>query len=81
MVPLFLETKQLPISFYLFEQVSLLMHGVHNNLARSNIKNMFKLRNCLLSIVTGLDLLLTRIIMLSKQELKTRKEPSLSQVP
>ena len=80
MVSLFLETKQLPMSFYLFEQMSLLMHGIHNNLTRSNIKNMFNSKNCLLSIVTGLDLLLTRI-MLNKQELKTGKEPSLSQVP
>ena len=32
-VPLFLETKQLPISFLLFEQMSLLMYDVHNNLA------------------------------------------------
>ena len=30
-------------------------------------------RNCFLSIVTGLDLSLTRIIMLSKLELKIRK--------
>ena len=40
-VPLFLETKQLPISFLLFEQMSLLMYDVHNNLAPDNIKNMF----------------------------------------
>ena len=40
-VPLFLETKQLPISFLLFEQMSLLMYDVHNNLAPANIKNMF----------------------------------------
>ena len=40
-VPLFLETKQLPISFLLFEQMSLLMCDVHNNLAPDNIKNMF----------------------------------------
>ena len=40
-VPLFLETKQLPISFMLFEQMSLLMYDVHNNLAPDNIKNMF----------------------------------------
>ena len=31
-VPLFLETKQLPISFLLFEQMSLFMYDVHNNL-------------------------------------------------
>ena len=36
-VPLFLETKQLPISFLLFEQMSLLMYDVHNNLAPVNI--------------------------------------------
>ena len=35
-VPLFLETKQLPISFLLFEQTSLLMYDVHNNLAPDN---------------------------------------------
>ena len=40
-VPLFLETKQLPISFLLFEQMSLLMYDVHNNLAPDNVKNMF----------------------------------------
>ena len=40
-VPLFLETKQLPISFLLFEQMSLLMYDVHNNLAPDNMKNMF----------------------------------------
>ena len=40
-VPLFLETKQLPISFLLFEQMNLLMYDVHNNLAPDNIKNMF----------------------------------------
>ena len=40
-VPLFLETKQLPISFLMFEQMSLLMYDVHNNLAPDNIKNMF----------------------------------------
>ena len=40
-VPLFLETKQLRISFLLFEQMSLLMYNVHNNLAPNNIKNMF----------------------------------------
>ena len=40
-VPLFLETKQLPISFLLFEQMSLLMYDVHNNLAPDDIKNMF----------------------------------------
>ena len=40
-VPLFLETKQLPISFLLFEQMNLLMDDVHNNLAPDNIKNMF----------------------------------------
>ena len=40
-VPLFLETKQLPISFLLFEQKSLLMYDVHNNVAPDNIKNMF----------------------------------------
>ena len=40
-VPLFLETKQLPISFLLFEQMSLPMYDVHNNLAPDNIKNMF----------------------------------------
>ena len=39
--PLFLETKQLPISFLLFEQMSLLMYDVHNNLAPDNIENMF----------------------------------------
>ena len=39
-VPLFLETKQLPISFVLFEQIDLLMYDVHNNLAPDNIKNM-----------------------------------------
>ena len=39
-VLLFLETKQLPISFLLFEQMSLLMYDVHNNLAPDNIKNM-----------------------------------------
>ena len=38
---MFLETKQLPISFLLFEQMSLLMYDVHNNLAPDNIKNMF----------------------------------------
>ena len=31
-VPLLLETKQLPTSFLLFEQMSLLMYNVHNNL-------------------------------------------------
>ena len=40
-VSLFLETKQLPISFLLFEQMSLLMYDLHNNLAPDNIKNMF----------------------------------------
>ena len=40
-VPLFSETKQLPISFLLFEQMNLLMYDVHNNLAPDNIKNMF----------------------------------------
>ena len=40
-VPLFLATKQLPVSFLLFEQMSLLMYDVHNNLAPDNIKNMF----------------------------------------
>ena len=40
-VPLFLETKQLPISFLLFEQKSPLMYDVHNNVAPDNIKNMF----------------------------------------
>ena len=40
-VPLFLETKQLPISFLLFEQISLLIYDVHNNVAPDNIKNMF----------------------------------------
>ena len=40
-VPLFLETKQLPISFLLFEQMSLLMYDVYNYLAPDNIKNMF----------------------------------------
>ena len=40
-VPLFLETKQLPISFLLFEQMSLLMYEIHNNLASDNFKNMF----------------------------------------
>ena len=46
-VPLFLETKQLPISFLLFEQMSLLMYDVHNNLAPDNIKNMFTLKICM----------------------------------
>ena len=32
---------KLPISFLLFEQISLLMYDVHNNLAPDNIKNMF----------------------------------------
>ena len=40
-VPLFLETKQFPISFLLFEQMSLLMYDVHNNLDPDNTKNMF----------------------------------------
>ena len=40
-VPLFLETKQFPISFLLFEELSLLMYDVHNNLAPYNTKNMF----------------------------------------
>ena len=40
-VPLFLETKQLPISFVLFEELNLLMYYVHNNLAPDSIKNMF----------------------------------------
>ena len=40
-VPLFLETKQLPISFLLFEQMSLLMYDIHNNLVSDNFKNMF----------------------------------------
>ena len=40
-VSLFLETKQLPISFLLFEQMSLVMYDVHDNLAADNIKNMF----------------------------------------
>ena len=40
-VPLFLETKQFPISFLLFEELSLLMYDVHNNLAPDNTKNMF----------------------------------------
>ena len=40
-VPLFLERKQLPISFLLFEQMNLLMYDVHNTLAPDNIKNMF----------------------------------------
>ena len=40
-VPLFLETKQFPISFLLFEQMSLLMYEIHDNLAPDNIKNMF----------------------------------------
>ena len=40
-VPLFLKTKQLPISFLLFEQMSVLMYDVHDNLAPDNIKNMF----------------------------------------
>ena len=35
------ESKQLPISFLLFEQMSLLMYNVHNNLVPDNIKNMF----------------------------------------
>ena len=35
------ESKQLQISFLLFEQMSLLMYNVHNNLAPNNIKNMF----------------------------------------
>ena len=40
-VLLFLETKQFPISFLLFEQMSLLMYDVHNNLDPDNTKNMF----------------------------------------
>ena len=40
-VPVFSETKQLPISLLLFEQMNLLMYDVHNNLAPDNIKNMF----------------------------------------
>ena len=40
-VPVFSETKQLPISFLLFEQMNLLMYDVHNNLAPDNIKNTF----------------------------------------
>ena len=40
-VQLFLETKQFPISFLLFEQMSLLMYEVHKNLDHDNFKNMF----------------------------------------
>ena len=40
-VPLLLETKQFPISFFLFEQMRLLMYDIHNNLASDNFKNMF----------------------------------------
>ena len=40
-VPLFLETRQLSISFLLFEQMSLLMYDIHNNLVSDNFKNMF----------------------------------------
>ena len=68
-VPSVLETKQLLISFLLFKQMSLLMYNVHNNLAPDNIKNMFT-KLCLLSIVTGQDLLLMKITMLNNLELK-----------
>lgn len=41
-VALFLETKYLPISFLMLEQINLLLYNVHNNFACGNIKNMFK---------------------------------------
>ena len=41
-LPLFLETKQLPISFLYFDQISQLMHDVHNNLVPENIVSMFQ---------------------------------------
>ena len=66
--PLFLETKQLPISFLLFEEMSLLMYDVHNNLAPDNIKNMFtklsSVHNNRIRSVTN------EITMLNKLELK-----------
>ena len=41
-VPLFLETKQLPISFVPFERINLLKYCVYNDLAPDNNKNMSK---------------------------------------
>ena len=66
-VPLFLETKQFPISFLLFEQMSLLTMSIIISLL---ITLRICSRNCLLSTVTGLDLLLMKITMLNKLELK-----------
>ena len=41
-VPLLLEARQLPRSFLLFEQMSLLIYDTRNSVAPDNIKNMFR---------------------------------------
>ena len=64
------------VLFLLFEQMSLLMYDVHNNLAPDNIKNMFTKLSSVHSYRTR-SVTNENITMLNKLELKIWSKPSL----